>query len=83
MRIPFEADHTLALPTSFKTIDTSKVRWILSMDDAATALQRYEGVTRQEMMVSAELDQIFDVHDSEFKSMKWTACLSNELSRTI
>lgn len=66
VRVPLQADRTFVLPESFNDIDTSKVRWILSMNDAATALRRYEGVIRQEMMVSADLDQFFDVPDSEF-----------------
>lgn len=64
MRVSLLTDHTLDLPRSFSDIDTSKVRWILSIDDAATALQRYEGVIRREMAEPSEFDQFFDVPDS-------------------
>lgn len=65
MRIAIQDNHSLALPQSFEDIDTSKVRWIFSMEDAASALQRYEEVIRQEMASASHLDQFFDIPDSK------------------
>lgn len=65
MRIPIQENHALDLPQSFEDIDTSKVRWILSKKDAASALQRYEGVICEEMTSASQLDQFFDIPDSE------------------
>lgn len=38
---------------------------MLSMNDVATALQRYETVIRKEMALPSQLDQFFDIPDSE------------------
>lgn len=82
-RVPVLVDHTLALPESFDDIDTSKVRCIVSMEHAASVLRRYEGVIRREMASSSEVDQFFDIPESESAFFESFANLLIEPSRTI
>lgn len=70
LQLSFLADHTLALPQSFESIDTSQVRF-MSMDDAAAALQRYEGVLRKELQVPSELDRFCALPESKISICLW------------
>lgn len=64
LKLPFLPDHTLALPASFDSVDTSQVRF-LTMDDAAAALERYEELVREELQTPSELDRFCALPDSK------------------
>lgn len=62
--IPFLPDHTLALPESFESVETSNVRF-MTMGDADAALKRHEGIIRQELETPSELDRFCALPDSK------------------
>lgn len=64
LQIPFSPDHTMDLPPSFANADTSKVKF-MTMDDAAAAMQRYEGVVRHELGTTSEFDRVCALPDSK------------------
>lgn len=64
LQLPFLQNRTLALPPSFESVDTSQVRF-LTMDDAAAALQRYEGIIREELQTPSELDRFCALPESK------------------
>lgn len=64
LRLPFLPDHTLALPPSFDNVNTSQVRF-MTLDDAATAMHRYERVVRKELETPSELDRFCALPDSK------------------
>lgn len=65
LELSFLPDHTLALPPPFDNVDTSQVRF-MTMDDAATVLERYEVVILQELQTPSELDRFCDLPNSKF-----------------
>lgn len=64
LQLSFRPDHTLALPESFANIETCQVRF-MTMEDAAAALERYEGVIRKELETPSELDRFCALPESK------------------
>lgn len=64
LKLPLSSEGTLELPEVITKADKSEVRF-LTMETAAAALQRYEGVLRKQLESPSDLDRFCDIPDCQ------------------